>query len=333
MPSDTLADVTESPEGTTRRAKEWAKRRIRTAFEIGQRLGVDVLPRHFYSEIPAIRHLKRDRSWQRAYSLVGVRGTDVGEQLDWLRFVCPPTLAAGLPALELHAHAAIANGAVGYGAIESDVLYSVVRTLKPARITQIGAGASTWVAQKAAQDAGYRIDITCIDPYPTEFLTTLRDHRAITLRDVPVQRIPVDEITDLGPGDILFVDSTHTVSVGSDVNYLVLEVLPRLRRGVLVHFHDITMPYDYAPTVLSRDLFFWSESVLLLAYLADNPRFDVRLACALLHDRAREQLQQIIPTYSSPMETDRGLAVGDGDGAYPSSLWLEVVADPTTSSS
>jgi hypothetical protein len=195
---------------------------------------------------------------------------------------------------------------------------------------QIGAGASTWVALKAAEDAGLDIEITCIDPYPTEFLTTLHHQGKIKLRDVPVQEIPVDELADLGAGDILFVDSTHTVSVGSDVNYLILELLPRLRKGTLVHFHDITMPYDYMPTVLSRDLFFWTESVLLHAFLIDNSRLEIRLGCAMLHDAALEKVQKVIPTYCSPMRTDRGLAVDVDAGAYPTSIWIEVVADPST---
>jgi hypothetical protein len=326
--SDRIAQVTESSAGLGRRAKEWAKDRLRTVFEAGQRVGLDVLPRHFYSEIPDVRGLKNDRSWQRPYSLVGVQGADVETQLEWLRTVCPPELASKLRGLDLHARAGIANGAVGYGSVESDLLYAVVRTVKPTRMTQIGAGASTWVTLRAAEDSGTGIQITCVDPFPTGFLTTLRDQDKISLRDVPVQDVPVNDLVDLGPGDILFIDSTHTVSVGSDVNYLILEVLPRLRTGVLVHFHDITMPYDYTPTVLSHDLFFWTESVLLHAYLADNPRFRIRAACALLHDRAREQLQQIMPTYSDPLPTERGLAANDAEGTYPSSLWLEVVADP-----
>jgi hypothetical protein len=311
-----------------RRAKEWAKRRLRTLFEVGQHMGIDVLPRHFYSEIPDIRTLKRHRSWQRPYSLTGIQGTDIDKQLDWLRAVCPPAIASALPALQLQQQASVANKAVGYGPIESDLLYSIVHTLKPCRMTQIGAGASTWVALKAAEDAGFDIEITCVDPYPTAFLTTLQDQSKIKLRNVPVQEIAVDDLADLGPGDILFIDSTHTVSVGSDVNYLILEILPRLRKGVLVHFHDITMPYDYAPSVLSTDLFFWTENVLVHAFLIDNPRFEIRLGCALLHDRAIKRMQEIIPTYSSPMRTEKGLTVDGASGVFPTSLWLEVVADP-----
>jgi predicted O-methyltransferase YrrM len=314
-------------EKRVRSVKEWGKARLHSLFEIGQRVGVDVLPRHFYSEIPSIRALKNDRRWQRPYSLAGVAGTDIDEQLDWLRTTCPPELAATLPGLGLYEYAAKENGAVGFGPIETDLLYCFVRTHQPGRMMQIGAGASTSIVLRAARDAGVAIDLTCVDPFPTEYLRRLRASGDITLRDVPVQDLATSEFQALGPGDVLFIDSTHTVSPGSDVNYLILEVLPRLAKGVLVHVHDVTMPYDYMPSVLSRDLFFWSESVLLHAYLADNPRFEIRLACALIHDKALSRAQEIIPTYDNPMKTDRGVATHP-DGDFPASIWLEVVADP-----
>jgi len=296
---------------------------------MGQRIGVDVLPRHFYSEIPNIRALKQNRGWQRPYSLVGVAGTDIDQQLQWLRGICPPELALMLPSLELLRRAGEANGAVGYGPIEADLLYCFVRKHAPRRMTQVGAGASTWVALQAARDAGNNIDITCVDPFPTEYLKQLSANGSIELRDVPVQRLSPAELSDLGPGDGLFIDSTHTVSPGTDVNYLILEVLPRLAKGVFVHFHDVTIPYDYAPHLLSSDLFFWTESVLLHAFLTNNSRFEIRLGCAMVHDAALERAQEILPTYGSPLRTERGLAVGNEGGAFPSSMWLEVVAEPT----
>ncbi|MGV0795096.1 class I SAM-dependent methyltransferase [Mycolicibacterium sp. XJ1819] len=309
-----------------RRVKDWGKSQIRTVFETGQRFGVDVLPRHFYSQIPNIRAMKADRSWQRPYSLVGVGGRDVEQQLNWLRKVCPPDVAATLPSLALQQEAGKANGALGYGPIESDLLYCVVRTLTPKRMIQVGAGASTWVALKAAEDAGTTIDITCVDPFPTEFLTQLSTAGKITLRHEPVQAVDPAELARLEPGDVLFVDSTHTVSPGSDVNHMILEVLPRLPKGVIVHFHDITIPYGYSAHVLSDDLFFWNETVLLHAYLADNPRFEIRAAMALLHDAALPRVQEIIPTYRDPMRTERGVRVGEREGQFPTAMWLEVVA-------
>jgi predicted O-methyltransferase YrrM len=293
---------------------------------MGQCVGVDVLPRHFYSEIPNIRDLKKNRSWQRAYSLVGVAGTDIDQQLRWLRDICPPELASVLPSLELRQRAGEANGALGYGPIEADLLYCFVRKQAPRRMIQVGAGTSTWVALQAAQDAGNNIDITCVDPFPTKYLQQLSANGSIKLRDVAVQQLRPAELSELGPGDVLFIDSTHTVSPGSDVSYLILEVLPRLAKGVFVHFHDVTMPYDYMPHLLSSDLFFWTESVLLHAFLIGNPRFEIRLGCAMVHDAALERAQEILPTYASPMRTERGLAVGNEGGAFPSSMWLEVVA-------
>lgn len=307
--------------------RTWGKARLRNIFEIGQRFGFDVLPRHFYSEIPDIRALKQDDRWQRAYSLVGVAGTDIDQQLCWLREICPPELASTLPSLHLQQKASEINSELGYGPIEADLLYSFIRTRSPRRMIQVGAGTSTWVALQAARAIGADIEITCIDPFPNRYLRQLEADQSIRLLDVPVQAVSPGEFAGLVSGDVLFIDSTHTVSTGSDVNYLILEILPRLRKGVFVHFHDVTMPYDYFPDVLSRDLFFWRESVLLHAFLIDNPRFKIRLGCAMLHDAALDRVQEIIPTYDSPMKTKRGLAVGSKSGAFPSSIWLEVVAD------
>src|SRR4029077_20411870 len=152
---------------------------------------------------------------------------------------------------------------------------------------------------------------------------------SIKLRDVAVQQLSLAELSDLRPGDVLFIDSTHTVSPGSDVNYLILEVLPRLAKGVFVHFHDVSIPYDYTPNLLTSDMFFWTESVLLHAFLIGNPRFYIRLGGGMVRSAARERAEEILPTYGSPLSTERGLAVGNEGGAFPSSMWLEVGAEHT----
>src|SRR3978361_1279094 len=105
-----------------RKAKDWGKARLRGVFEMGQRVGVDVLPRHFYRESPNIHALKQNRNWQRPYSLLGVAGTDIDQQLRWLREICPPELALTLPGLGLQRRAGESNGALGYGPVEADVL-------------------------------------------------------------------------------------------------------------------------------------------------------------------------------------------------------------------
>jgi Methyltransferase domain len=149
----------------------------------------------------------------------------------------------------------------------SPISCTPLRTRTPRRINQVGAGASTWVALRAAQDSGHDIEIACVDPFSTDFLKRLGANGTIKLRDVPVQGMSPSDLADLSLGDVLFIDSTHCVA-RHDVNYVILEVLPRLPAGTFVPFHDVTMPYDYNPEVLSSDLFFWSESVLLHAYPA-----------------------------------------------------------------
>lgn len=311
------------------RRKDWAKRGLRKIFELGQRCGVDVLPRHFYSQVPDIRALRADRGWQQPHSLVGVGGTDLEAQLAWLARVCPPELARRLAGLGLYRRAAEANGAEGYGPVEADILYCVVHSLRPRRMLQVGAGATTWIALEAAGDSGAPLEITCVDPYPTPLLRAADAEGRIELLAVPVQSLPPERLSALGPGDVLFVDSTHTVSPGSDVNHVILEVLPRLAVGVLVHFHDITLPFAYGPALLTSDLFFWSESVLLHAYLADNPRFEIRLGCAMIHNRELHRAQALLPTYAPALRTERGLAADDAGGHFPSAMWLEVVGVPT----
>lgn len=316
------------PEQRRRTWKDWGKSALRDVFEVGQRLGVDVLPRHFYSEIPDIRALRHDQSWRRPYTMKSVAGTDLEQQLAWLKGICPDEVTSTLSPGALQLDAGRANGAIGYGPVEADLLFCLVTAASPRRMIQIGAGASTWVALEAARRAAADLEIICVDPYPTDYLRALGAAGEIELVDAPVQSVAPEVLAALGPGDVFFVDSTHTVSPGSDVNYIVLEVLPRLPKGVLVHFHDITMPYDYLPSLLARDIFFWSESVLLHAYLADNPRYEVRAACAMLHHAAPSRLAAILPTYDRPLPTADGLAVGDGSGMFPSSLWLEVVGHP-----
>src|SRR5215472_187954 len=103
------------------------------------------------------------------------------------------------------------------------------------------------------------------------------------------QSVDLATIDELGPDSLFFVDSTHSLGPGGEVSRIILEMLPRLKPGASVHFHDITFPYDYARDVLET-LFFGHESVLLHAFLAFNSRFRVLAALSLLHYAAPERL-------------------------------------------
>jgi hypothetical protein len=99
----------------------------------------------------------------------------------------------------------------------------------------------------------------------------------------------------LEAGDILFIDSSHVVKTGSDVNYLFLEVLPRLKPGVVIHVHDIFLPHEF-PKAWVMDLhLFWTEQYLLQAFLTHNAEFEVLFANAYMGARHQTEMQRTFP--------------------------------------
>jgi len=128
-----------------------------------------------------------------------------------------------------------------------------------------------------------------------------------------VEDIEVEEILRLlSPGDILFIDSSHTIQTGGDVPYLFLEVLPRLQAGVLVHIHDIFFPFDY-PSDWVMDGWGWNEQYLVHAFLAGNKAFEILWPARYLWERQRAAIVELIPSAAAL-------------NRQPSSLWLRKVA-------
>lgn len=302
--------------------KRYLKQSLARFFHLGQRLGFDVLPRHFYSEIPNISKLRSTQAWREPYSMIGCSGADVDDQLRFVEQTATPEIRQRLRSFDIHRHACERNGASGYGPIESQFLYAFVRHHRPARITQVGCGVSTAICLAAAADAGYEAAITCIEPYPTAYLSRLAGEGAIRLVKQPVEDLPFDFLGELQRGDFFFVDSTHTLGPAGEVTRIIVEMLPRLADGVMVHFHDIWFPYDYEPAVLEERLFFWHETALLLAFLTLNSRFHILASLSMLHYKRSQALANVFHEYR-PMTSDRGIR--SIAGQYPSSIFLTTI--------
>jgi hypothetical protein len=116
-----------------------------------------------------------------------------------------------------------------------------------------------------------------IDPYPERLQSLLRpdDHARCSVVAKKVQDVDLAVFTELEAGDILFVDSSHVVKVGSDVAWIIFEILPRLQSGVIVHFHDIPYPFEY-PLHWLRAGRAWNEAYILRAFLQFNTDFEIR---------------------------------------------------------
>jgi len=309
-------------------AKAILKWGFRMAHRLGLRLGICVLPVHFYSPVPNLIELERTRDiWAIKSELPGI-DIDLDRQARDLKRICVPFQKeyAGN-----HAFTEAVSGGLGlgYGYIEAQALHGVIRHFKPERIVEVGSGVSTYCILNATklndEETHGQTQVCCIEPYPSP---SLEDLDGIRLLKSQVQTIDIDVFTDLQENDLLFIDSSHTVKTGSDVNRLILEILPRLRRGVIVHLHDITFPFDYSPDVLSG-FRHWSETSLLRAYLIGNTRARILFCLSHLHYERSKVLEAVFPEYV-PEVFRNGLKQTASPFStppvrhFPSSIYLQV---------
>lgn len=232
------------------KVRKAVKRAFFAMYKLCIRMGVHVLPVHYHSPIPDILELQNTKNvWANRSELPGV-AIDLDRQTDNLRTICLPYQSEYM-GNKTYWEGTVKEYGRGYGPIEAQALHAVIRYYQPSKIIEVGSGVSTYcmlaAVEKNKKETGHSSTITCIEPYPSDRLKELRE---IQLIPQQVQAVPFQVFTDLRKNDLLFIDSSHTVKPGGDVNYLILEVLPRLRSGVIVHFHDIFFPYDYQRNVL-----------------------------------------------------------------------------------
>lgn len=163
-----------------------------------------------------------------------------------------------------------------FSALDAIALYGLLGVLRPERYFEVGSGNSTKFARRAIRDLSLHTTVTSIDPTPRAEIDALCDD---VIR-CPLEQVEPSVFSDLGAGDILFIDSSHRVFTNSDVTVFFLEVLPRLNPGVTLHIHDVFLPFDYPSSWSTRH---YSEQYLLAAYLlAGYPRLEVLLPLAYI---------------------------------------------------
>jgi predicted O-methyltransferase YrrM len=166
-----------------------------------------------------------------------------------------------------------------FGYSDAIFLHAMIRYARPRRIVEVGSGYSSAVMLDTNElFFGNAIDCTFIEPYPDALRQLLRDgdESRVNIIAQPVQSVDFRASADLEANDILFIDSSHVSKVGSDVNHLMFEVLPRVRVGVYVHFHDVVYPFEYPPGWVYEGRA-WSEAYLLRSFLAFNESFEIVL--------------------------------------------------------
>lgn len=285
------------------------------------RFGIHLLPKHFYTPIQDQAWLNKNLAlWARPTDMTSLQW-DLNKQLRWVSEVCSNYYG------EVCGFATFTEGTQsgygrGYGPVEAQVLHCVIRYFKPKRVIEVGSGVSTFCTLKALdlneREGSDPSQMTCIEPFPKPQLLSMR---GVTVVKKLLQEVDVSIFQELQSGDLLFIDSSHAVKTGSDVPVLLLEVLPQLRPGVLVHIHDIFLPYTYSRDSL-RNYFGWQETALLLALLKGNSNFEVLSCLSALHYEKREALRIVLSDYSPQAEFAPGLALASSPGHFPSSTWL-----------
>jgi hypothetical protein len=164
-------------------------------------------------------------------------------------------------------------------------------------------------------DGGEPAQLTSIEPFPTP---ALREgfpglSRLIEKR---VQDVGLGLFTALEEGDILFIDSTHVLRSGGDVQLEYCEILPRLAPGVIVHIHDISLPKPYPRVYFEKNHYYWNEQYLLQAFLAFNSRFEVIWPGNYMMEKYPERVITVFPEYHQMRATF--------PSSEPASFWMRV---------
>jgi predicted O-methyltransferase YrrM len=279
-------------------------------FDLWQKHGFHVTQVHYYQPIPDTRSLPVS-FWDRVSDLSGV---DMREEQQ-------KQLLSEIVARFKNEYTAIPEGAstpefqyylgnTGFEAVDAEMLFGLIRLLKPRRMYEIGSGFSTLLAADALRRnriEGHSCRFVAIEPYPSAALEA-KLPREVGLWCVPVREVPLDEFELLCEGDILFIDSSHVCKIGSDVQFVFLEVLPRLRSGVVVHIHDIFMPMEYPRQWVLEWHRFWNEQYLLQMFLSFNTTFEVLWAGQWMHIKHPDLLAKAFPSYKA--------------GVSPASFWF-----------
>jgi len=274
-----------------------------------------------YSALPVLSNLQRNKArWARPSSLGGVEidAAATRERFERLH----AQYGADFDKLPSYAELAKVGFGPGFTPVDARTQFYMLRDLKPRRYLEVGSGLSTYYCTLAAEQNradGAPMEITCVEPYPYAKLRQTAGVSQIIVSEV--QDVKLDLFQTLQAGDVLFIDSSHIVRLDGDVPYLFLEVLPRLNPGVIVHIHDIPFPFnipfpaDYwvFGTVWPR---FWTEAMLVQAFLAFNHAFEVQLSLPYWRYHDEASLLRLLPGYPKVAE----------DVNPFSSLWLKKTA-------
>ncbi len=282
-------------------------------YRLFQEYGFHLVRNHYYGVLPDTRRLSK-AWWENPpyrYAFDWVRKTDVEPLLEQvLRW------SGDLRGLPRDPTDGFYWNNDMYPPLDAIVLYGMLCEFRPKNLVEVGSGFSTEITLLAARRT--KTAVHCIEPYPNERLLSHRTElRALT--QAPLEEVDMGIFESLKANDFLFVDTTHAVKIGSDVNHLLFNIFPRLAPGVVIHVHDIFLPNEYPRRWYEDISIFWNEQYFLLAYLMQNPSVELLLPNYQLSLSHKESLRERLKDFPIWDLTEN---LGGASGA---SLWLRKV--------
>lgn len=179
---------------------------------------------------------------------------------------------------------------------DSIFLFSFIQHFKPSKIIEVGSGFSSAVMLDTRNQFNLEIEIDFIEPFPARLntLLSIQDKASSRLFECPVQAMDVDVFSKLKAGDLLFIDSSHVLKAGSDLYHIMFNILPILKKGVFVHFHDIFYPFEY-PDKWLRQGRFWNENYMLRAFLSHNKDWNIELFASYANLKFDKLIEEKFP--------------------------------------
>ena len=259
------------------------------------------LPGHYYSPIPNLEEIRNRRATIFKRSGIDPKGIELRKEEQFALLEKFSEYYKELPydfSTNSRGKTRYQVNGDWYKYSDAIMLYSMMRHFKPNRIVEAGSGYSSAIMLDTNDlFLNSNTSITFIDPYPERLLSLLKaeDKQKHTIVRSIIQDTDIEIFKKLESNDILFIDSSHISKVGSDLNYILFEILPVLKSGVLIHFHDIFYPFELPEKWILERKWFWNENYILRAYLTENKRYDIVNFNTYLHAEYRKWFSEHMP--------------------------------------
>jgi len=278
-------------------------------FKLWQFLGFHIIPNRYDEPIPDTRQLE-DKLWEIDFDLIGIDWNE-DEQLKLLENIKIKYRDEYINFSQKRTNNPyeyyVQNTA--FSSVDGEILYGIVRLIKPQIIIEVGSGHSTLLFSKAILKNNNNCKLITIEPYPKNIIK--HGFPGLTkLIDKKVQDVDISLFNELNENDIFFIDSSHVLKVGSDVQHIFFNVIPILKKGVFIHIHDIFLPAEYPKKWIKEKYWFGNEQYFLRAFLMFNTVFKIIWAGSYMHLKHPKVLKEVFPSYNEKVN-------------WPGSFWMK----------